>query len=346
MEKLGIQCEDHRKRIFHLSGDSGGRFGPCYSGCDCIKSSELRKIRVLNHSHSILIIFDECEHRSFINAFKFDGEDLKKIYWTWEDPRRQCDNHIIRNNSVWLFHIFTDHLHGTFLQTSKIEHDNDGYQSTEHFEINLRDIQINQNSACEVFEDIFYFIKREICVDAESGQRMVNYRGIIAMHGPAPDEDDYYPSFKRRLEFNRAFHIHGQVIFAELSLRKDPDTGSPTIVDRIGQEHARNPSRVSWICFSQIIQFASFLNTRPLSLGELQSSRVILFSGPEHIDPPDKRALESLPRPLGDVDHQQKFEDGVILQALRPRYKMPQFGPEQSIFGFLWIPYCDVNSVV
>jgi hypothetical protein len=206
----------------------------------------------------------------------------------------------------------------------------DSYESTQHFKFNLCDIPLKINSACEVFDNAIYFIKREISTDTKTGQKWVNYNGFIGAHGLRPDESDYYPRVTRDLEFDQAFPLHGQVMFAELSLRGDPDTGFPTIIDRICQEHSENPDEVSWVCFSQIIDYSPFqgmltyyFDMDPSSLDDLPSPGIILYIGPEPMELPHDMALESLARPLGDVHSREELEDGVILHALRSRYMTP-----------------------
>lgn len=184
-------------------------------------------------------------------------------------------------------------------------------------------------------------------MDAKTGQNWVNYNGFLKAHGLKPDESDYYPEITRHLEFDQVFPIHGQIIFAELSLRENPDTGFPTMIDRICQVHDENPDEVSWICFSQIIDYFPFQGTLPsyfdmgqLSLVNLPSPGIMLYLGRDPTKFPNEGAINVLPRALGDIYTRKEFEDGVLLQDLRPRHMMPLFGQARgSNFGFSWTPY-------
>lgn len=289
-----LRGEDNREIPFHWHRYLRGRESRRYSRCHNINNRA-----VLHSSDFILTVYGECEHGSFIDAFKYDDEDWK-IHWSWEGSRQECDNHFIRNNAIWLFHIYTNNSPGIQVGTTALHH---GFRSHGSFDFDIH-LDNSNNIACELFGDVLYFINRKIWTDDETGQKLVDYNGFIVGHSAEADEDDYYKRFNKPLEFKRAFPVYGQVRFAELSLRKDPDTAFPMIIDSIRQEHAGETNQQSWVFFSQLIEYplsgeaVSAFND-PLSLHDLPTPGVIIYSGPEKLESPQIWALESPPRPSG-----------------------------------------------
>lgn len=167
-----------------------------------------------------------------------------KIGETWEVVwlhrlSQSYGTHIVRNNNEFVLHIYSDG------QTSYF----DVYRLKETVAVCslVRKIgDLGQDTCCEVFENMFLFMKRGIASQPGSDESVVSYNGVaISIRENV---------IMKPIDIQNAVYARGTIDLAELSLRLQSEY--PIIVDTLRArctDNTQTGKRTEWICFFQEI---------------------------------------------------------------------------------------------
>lgn len=259
-----------------------------------------------------------CEHDEGQVLVSLKVGETWEVVWLHKSSQNY-GTHIVRNNNEYVLHIYSDG------QTSHF----DVYRWKETVAVRswVREISdLGQDTCCEVFENMFLFMKRGIASQPGTDESVVSYNGVaISIRDNV---------MMKPIDIQNAVYARGTIDFAELSLREDNGC-YPIIVDTLRARCTDNRQmgkRTEWICFFQEIYD---LNPDKLISNQgfaLYAGRYLPVFNPGLLATWSSGSFYKRRRPFhltARVRRHLPLENRLIKERL-------EFGLEMSTFGGLW----------